>query len=77
MQNILTIPKKMARAGDLVIVPRAEYEEALRVRRRLLWEEKDTDEAIRTFEKERVGSKLRRVSSFSEILKTRSSKNRR
>lgn len=66
--NIVTIPKKLVEKGDLVIVPRAEYEEVLKIRRRLLWEEKDTDEAIRVFERERKAGKLKKASSFSEIL---------
>lgn len=37
--------------GELVIMPRAEYEEVLKLRKRLIWEEKDTDEAINIFEK--------------------------
>ena len=68
MANILTIPKKLTELGDLVIIPRAEYEETLRVKKRLLDEEQDTDEAIRIFEKEYKEGKLKRVSSFSAIL---------
>ena len=68
MANILTIPKKLIQKGELVIVPRVEYEEALKVRERLLREEKDTDEAIRIFENERKTRKLKKVSTFSEIL---------
>jgi len=67
--NIITIPKKLSQKGDLVVVPRAEYEEALRIRQRLLLEEKDTDEAIRVFEKESKSGKLKKTSSFSEILR--------
>lgn len=68
--NIVTIPKKLVEKGELVIVPRAEYEEVLKIRKRLLWEEKDTDEAIRIFEKERRTGRLKKASSFSEILYT-------
>jgi hypothetical protein len=59
--EVLTIPKKLASKGDLVVVPRADYEAALEVRARLLWEETDTDEAIRIFEKERRNKKLKKA----------------
>lgn len=68
MLDTLTIPKKLTERGDLVIVPRFEYEEILRVKKRLLWEEQDTDEAIRVFEKEYKARKLKKASSFSSIL---------
>ena len=66
--NIVTIPKKLVEKGDLVVVPRAEYEEAIKIKKRLLLEEKDTDEAIRVFEEEKRVNKLKKASSFSEIL---------
>lgn len=66
--DIISIPKKMWQKGDLVIIPRVEYEEALKVKQRLLWEEEDTDEAIRVFDREKKIGKLKKVSSFSEIL---------
>ena len=71
MTDILTIPKKLANKGELVIVPRRDYEEALRVKKRLLWEEADADESIRVFEKERKSGKLKKASSFSDILGTK------
>lgn len=67
--DTITIPKKMSRKGDLVIVPRVEYEQMLKVSRQLLREEKETDEAIRIFGTERKAGKLKKASSFSEILK--------
>ena len=66
--DTITIPKKMSRKGDLVIVPRIEYEQMLKVSRRLLREEKDTDEAIKIFEKEKKAGKLKKAPNFSEIL---------
>ena len=68
MSNVLTIPRELARRGDLLLVPRADYEEAMRVKGRLLLEEAETDEAIRIFEKERKGSKLKKTRSFAAIL---------
>lgn len=68
MSNVLTIPKKLAQMGELVVVPRADYEEAMRVKARLLSEEADTDQAIRVFEKERKAKKLKKTRSFATIL---------
>ncbi|MDP3784843.1 MAG: hypothetical protein Q8R12_02085 [bacterium] len=68
MSSVLTIPKKLAQKGDLVVVPRAEYEDALRVKARLLQEEADTDEAIRIFEKEARAKKLKVATDFASIL---------
>lgn len=65
----VTIPRKLANKGDLVLIPRKEYEQFLKLQKRLLWEEKDTDEAIRIFKKEKSAGKLKSVNSFSEILK--------
>ncbi|MBI2121607.1 MAG: hypothetical protein HYT98_00640 [Candidatus Sungbacteria bacterium] len=72
MAEILTIPQKLAQKGDLVIVPRVDYEEALKVKQRLLWEEKDTDEAVHIFDREHKTKKLKRAVRFFEILDTRS-----
>ena len=58
----------MLQKGELVIVPRADYEAMSHTHKRLLWEEEDTDEAICVFEKERAERKLRKATSFSDIL---------
>lgn len=68
MVDILTIPKRLIQRGELVIVPRAEYEASLQIQKRLLWEERDTDEAITVFEKERKARILKKASGFAEIL---------
>lgn len=72
MVNAFIIPRELLHKGELVIVPRADYEQALEFNKRFLWEEKDTDEAIRVFEKECSSGKLKSTPSFSAILaKTR------
>lgn len=68
MADILTIPKRLIQQGELVIVPRAEYEASLQIQKRLLWEERDTDEAIAIFEKERKARLLKKTSGFAKIL---------
>ena len=68
MAEIVTIPKNLAKRGELVLMPRSEYEEMLRVNKRLLWEEQDTDESINVFKMEHKAGKLKKAHSFSEIL---------
>jgi hypothetical protein len=65
--NTITIPKEMAEGGDLVIIPRSKYEKLLRWQKKIKWEEKDTDEAIRIFEKERKEGKLFGIKSLAEL----------
>lgn len=68
MLNIFTIPKKLTRVGELIIIPKVEYEEILKIKKRLLREEADTDEAISIFEKEYKTGRLKKSSTFSEVL---------
>jgi len=65
----ITIPKKITKEGDLILIPKKEYEHLLEVSRRLLWEEQDTDEAIKIFEREKKFGKLKSANNFSSILK--------
>lgn len=65
----ITIPQKLAKKGDLVIIPRKEYERFLKIQQRLGWEEKDTIEAINVFKKERRLRKLKIAKNFVDILK--------
>lgn len=67
MEKIFTIPKAILKKGDLVLVPRNEYEELLRLRKQKKWEEKDTDEAIRIFKEERKKKKLIKIKSLAEL----------
>lgn len=63
----ITIPKEIAKKGDLVLIPRSEYEEFLKLRQRIKWEEKDSEEAVRIFQKERKEKKLRKIKSLADI----------
>ena len=65
MVNAITIPKKLIKKGDLVLIPRSDYDELLRLRKQREWEEKDTDEAIRVFKKEKKESKLLKIKSLA------------
>ena len=67
MGKIITIPKEIAKKGDLVLIPRSEYEEFLRLRKQREWEEKDTDEAIMVFKEEKKKNKLLKIKSLAEL----------
>lgn len=77
MSDIMTIPQKLMQKGELVIMPRADYEAMFETQKRLLREENNTDEAIRIFEKERAAGTLQKTATFSEILKPTTKKTRR
>lgn len=67
----ITIPEKLKKEKELIVIPRKKYEEFINFEKLLknrLAEEKDTDEAIRIFEKERRENKLKKAYNFSEIL---------
>jgi len=65
--NTITIPKEMTRGEELLIVPRKKFEEFLRWQKKREWEEKDTDEAIKDFEKAKKEGKLLKIKSLSEL----------
>jgi phage pi2 protein 07 len=67
MAKILTIPKEILKKGDLVLIPKKEYEELLKLRKKRQWEEKDTEEAIRVFKEEKKKNKLRKINSLAEL----------
>ncbi len=68
MSEVITIPKKLVQKDDLVILPRKDYEEFLRLRLRREWEEKDTNEAIRIFNEERKKKKLKILKSLADLV---------
>lgn len=59
--------KRNSKKGDLVLIPRGEYEEFLRLRKQKEWEEKDTDEAVRIFKEERKKKKLIKIKSLADL----------
>jgi hypothetical protein len=67
MKKVIVIPKEITKKGDLVLIPRKEYEEFLKLKTEREWEEKDTEEAIRTFNKEKKENKLVEIKSLSEL----------
>lgn len=67
MEKVITIPKEIARKGELVLIPRKEYEEFLKLRKQREWEEKDTDEAIKIFKEEKKNKKLIKIKSLADL----------
>ncbi|KKU65941.1 MAG: hypothetical protein UX89_C0024G0007 [Parcubacteria group bacterium GW2011_GWA2_47_16] len=68
--NMLTIPKNFISNDDLVIIPRKQYESFLNVGKqwnKRLFEEKNTDEAIAVYKKEKKQGKLKVVKSLSSL----------
>ena len=66
----ITIPKKISKNDDLVIIPRKKYEEFLGLEKsieRRLAEESDTDLAIKIYKKEKRQGKLKIVSSLANL----------
>jgi len=63
----ITISKHLIKRAPLVVIPQAEYEELLRLRQKWEWEEKDTKEAVKIYEKERKAKKLREIQSLADI----------
>ena len=67
---MLTIPKNFISNDDLVIIPRKQYESFLNVGKqwnKRLFEEKNTDEAIAVYKKEKKQGKLKVVKSLSSL----------
>jgi len=65
----ITIPRKLMEKGDLILIPKKEYEQLVKLSQRLFWEEQDTDGAIKTFNREKRLGKLKSAHNFSSILK--------
>jgi hypothetical protein len=68
--TILTIPRQMIGESELIVLPKEQYDEFLRLRKqeeRRLWEEKDTDEAMRVYLKEKKAGKLKILRSLADL----------
>ncbi|PJB17188.1 hypothetical protein CO116_01295 [Candidatus Falkowbacteria bacterium CG_4_9_14_3_um_filter_38_19] len=66
----ITIPKKLIKNGDLVIIPRKKYEEFLdleKIMKKKLLEEIDTDLAVKIYRKEKNQGKLRIIKSLADL----------
>ena len=66
----ITIPKNFISNDDLIIIPRKQYELFLNMGKQLnqrLAEEKDTDEAIDVYKKEKKQGKLKILKSLASL----------
>lgn len=63
----ITIPKQLTKMGDLVIVPRKEYEKLQKAGRERVIEEKDTNLALSTYKKEKRLKKLKIIKSLADL----------
>lgn len=68
--TIITIPQKLLKEKELVLMPRSTYEEFLRLQEMLknrIAEEKDIDTAVAEYGKEKGGGKLKIIKSLAEL----------
>ncbi len=66
----ITIPKKLIKEKELVLIPRKKYEELLNLEKiieKRLVEEVDTDLAIQMYKKEKQRSKLKMIKSLADL----------
>ena len=66
----MTIPKNLIQNDDLVVLPRKQYEIFLDIGRKWnarLFEEKDTDEAIAIYKKEKKQGKLKMLKTLASL----------
>ena len=67
MKTIIKIPKEMVKNGDLVLISRNEYETFLTLLKERNTEEKNADNAIKVFLKEKKQKKLIKINSLKEL----------
>jgi len=66
----ITIPKKLIKEKELVLIPRKKYEEFLNLEKiieKRLVEEADTDLAIQIYKKEKQQRKLKMIKSLADL----------
>jgi len=64
---VITIPKRLAKKGDLIVIPRKEYEEFLRLREIKTF--RMTDSQKRALARARNDFKLRKTLTLDELRK--------
>ena len=67
---VATIPRQLIGKSDLVVLQKSQYEDLLRLQEREArrqWEEKDTDEAIKVYLKEKKVGKLKVLKSLADL----------
>lgn len=75
--EIVSIPRKITKKGELVVIPRKEYEELLRIqKKRKFYTEldKDLDKAIRDYQTGKYYGPFDSVEESKKFLESRSKK---
>ena len=66
----ITISEKLIKEKELILIPRKKYEEFVNLEKLLknrLAEEKDTDEAIAIYKREKAQNKLKTLKSLADL----------
>jgi len=66
----ITIPEKLIKEKELIVIPRKKYEEFVNLEKLLknrIAEERDTDEAIAIYKREKIQNKLKTLKSFADL----------
>jgi len=66
----ITISGKLIKEKELIVIPRKKYEEFVNLEKMLknrMAEEKDTDEAIAIYKREKIQNKLKTLKSFADL----------
>ncbi len=66
----ITIPKNLRGEKELIVIPRKKYEEFIGLEKLLksrMTEEKDTDEAIAIYKREKAQNKLKVLKSLADL----------
>lgn len=66
----ITIPEKLIKEKELIVIPRRKYEEFINLEKILknrLAEERNTDEAIAIYKREKAQNKLKTLKSLASL----------
>jgi len=72
--NTLTIPKKLTKRGDLVVVPRKEYEDLLHFKKFYAQLDKDLDKSIKEYRAGKYYGPFKTIEEGKELLALRKRK---
>mgnify|MGYP001567597434 CR=1 FL=1 len=67
---VVTIPKQLAVMGELVVIPKKEYQgflELQKIFKKRMAEERDTDDAIAIYQREKQRGTLRSLTSLRDL----------
>jgi hypothetical protein len=70
IMTTITIPKKLIKEKELIIIPRKTYEELIGLQKAMkkkVYEEQDTNSAIKIYKKEKKEGKLKIIKSLADL----------